>query len=324
VAPRLDAGEPLAERLLVTGGAGFIGANLIDDLVRAGGYEIRVVDNESTSRLERIPAHGVNAIRADIRDLEVVGRALDGVDTVVHLAADTRVMDSIADPAKNFDVNVAGSFHLLRLARDAGVKCFVNASTGGAILGDAPSPVHEEMPARPLSPYGASKLAVEGYCSAFAGAYGMKSASLRFSNVYGPRSFHKGSVVAHYFKLLLKGDELVVFGDGSQVRDFLFVGDLVRGIRAAIQSGVSGVFQLGSGRPTSVNELIEAIDRTVAGEAEVRVRYAPSRRGEVHTTWCDISKARTTFGFEPATSLEDGLRTTWTWFRDVWSRTQSD
>jgi UDP-glucose 4-epimerase len=324
VAPRLDAGEPLAERLLVTGGAGFIGANLIDDLVRAGGYEIRVVDNESTSRLERIPAHGVNAIRADIRDLEVVGRALDGVDTVVHLAADTRVMDSIADPAKNFDVNVAGSFHLLRLARDAGVKCFVNASTGGAILGDAPSPVHEEMPARPLSPYGASKLAVEGYCSAFAGAYGMKSASLRFSNVYGPRSFHKGSVVAHYFKLLLKGDELVVFGDGSQVRDFLFVGDLVHGIRAAIQSGVSGVFQLGSGRPTSVNELIEAIDRTVAGEAEVRVRYAPSRRGEVHTTWCDISKARTTFGFEPATSLEDGLRTTWTWFRDVWSRTASD
>ena len=318
------AREPLATRLLVTGGAGFIGANLLDELRRAPDYEITVVDNESTGSFGRIAARGITAIRGDIRDAEVVRRALDGVETVVHLAADTRVMDSIADPAGNFDVNVAGSFHLLRLARDAGVTCFVNASTGGAILGDAPSPVHEEMPARPLSPYGASKLAVEGYCSAFAGAYGMKSASLRFSNVYGPGSFHKGSVVAHYFKRLLNGDELVVFGDGSQVRDFLFVGDLVRGIRAAIRAGVSGVFQLGSGRPTSVNELIEAMRRTVAGEAEVRVRYAPFRSGEVHTTWCDISKARRTFGFAPATCLEDGLRTTWTWFRDVWSRAHSD
>jgi len=318
------AGEPLATRLLVTGGAGFIGVNLVAELRRATDYDITVVDNESTGRFERIAERGITVIRGDIRDAEVLRQALDGVETVVHLAADTRVMDSIADPARNFDVNVAGSFHLLRLARDAGVTCFVNASTGGAILGDAPSPVHEEMPARPLSPYGASKLAVEGYCSAFAGAYGMQSASLRFSNVYGPGSFHKGSVVAHYLKLLLNGDELVVFGDGSQVRDFLFVGDLVRGIRAAIETGVTGVFQLGSGRPTSVNELIEAIGRTVSGDADVRVRYAPFRPGEVHTTWCDISKARRTFGFEPATSLEDGLRTTWTWFRDVWSRTQSD
>ena len=317
-------GEPVATRLLITGGAGFIGVNLVDELRRVPDYDITVLDNESTGRFERIAARGIRTLRGDIRDAEILRQALDGVETVVHLAADTRVMDSIADPALNFDINVAGSFQLLRLARDAGVTSFVNASTGGAILGDAPSPVHEEMPPRPLSPYGASKLAVEGYCSAFAGSYGMKSASLRFSNVYGPGSFHKGSVVAHYLKRLLNGDELVVFGDGSQVRDFLFVGDLVRGIRAAITNGVSGVFQLGSGRPTSVNELIAAIGRTVAGETAVRVQYAPFRPGEVHTTWCDISKARAAFGFEPATSLADGLSTTWTWFRDVWSRSRSD
>jgi UDP-glucose 4-epimerase len=182
--------------------------------------------------------------------------------------------------------------------------------------------VNEAMPPMPLSPYGASKLAVEGYCSAFAGAYGMKSVSLRFSNVYGPGSFHKGSVVAHCFKRLLHGEEIVVFGDGSQVRDFLFVGDLARGIRRAIDAGVTGVFQLGSGQPTSLNELIAAIRRTVAGQVEVRVRFAAFRPGEVHTTWCDVTKARSTFGFEPITSLENGLATTWQWFRDVWRRSQ--
>jgi UDP-glucose 4-epimerase len=140
--------------------------------------------------------------------------------------------------------------------------------------------------------------------------------------VYGPGSFHKGSVVAEFFKRLLHGEELVVFGDGSQVRDFLFVGDLVRGIRRAIDVGVTGIFQLGSGRPTSINDLIDAIRRTVASQAKVNVRFAPFRPGELHTTWCDISKARSTFGFEPMTSLEDGLATTWKWFRDVW-RTQS-
>jgi UDP-glucose 4-epimerase len=310
----------LAKRLLVTGGAGFIGANLVDELRRAGGYDITVVDNESTGSLERIAAPGLTTMRGDIRDAAVLRQALAGVDTVIHLAADTRVIDSISNPAHNFDVNVVGSFHLLGLARDAGVACFVNASTGGAILGDAPSPVHEDLPARPLSPYGASKLAVEGYCSAFAASYGMKSASLRFSNVYGPRSFHKGSVIAHYFKRLLKDDEIVVFGDGSQVRDFLFVGDLVRGVRTVIDSGISGVYQLGSGRPTTLNELIAAIRRTVADDVQVRVRFEAFRPGEVHTTWCDISKARSAFGFHPTTCLEDGLRTTWGWFRNVWSR----
>ena len=310
----------MAARLLITGGAGFIGVNLIEELTRVAACDITVLDNESTGRLDDVASFCARTIRADIRDSAAVREAVTGVYTVVHLAADTRVMDSIADPARNFDINVAGSFNVLRLAREAGVRSFINASTGGAILGEASAPVHEDLPARPLSPYGASKLAVEGYCSAFAGAYGLRSASLRFSNVYGPRSFHKGSVVAHYFKQLMMGQELVVFGDGSQTRDFLFVSDLVRGIRQAIDHGATGVFQLGSGRPTTIKALIDVIRSAVDLGVDVRVRYADARLGEVHTTWCDIAKARRTFGFNPATSLEAGLEATWRWFRDAHAR----
>jgi UDP-glucose 4-epimerase len=305
----------VAARLLITGGAGFIGVNLIEELTRAGDYDITVLDNESTGTFAQLAPFRVTTVRGDIRDAGAVRDAIAGVGTVVHLAADTRVIDSIADPSTNFDVNVAGTFNLLQLARQAGVKAFVNASTGGAILGEAPSPVHEDLPARPLSPYGAAKLAAEGYCSAFAGAYGLGSVSLRFSNVYGPRSYHKGSVVAHYFRQLMEGRELVVYGDGTQTRDFLFVTDLVHGIRRAIERGVTGVYQLGSGRPTTINALIEAIRRTVDRGADVRVRYADARAGEVHTTWCDITKARRAFGFDPATPLDAGLDATWRWFR---------
>ncbi len=307
----------MTERLLITGGGGFIGTNLIHELTESRGYQISVIDNESTAApgsLDAMHTNGVRVVRGDIRDLDVLRRALDGVDTVVHLAADTRVLDSIADPVKNFEVNAVGTFHLLRLARQAGVKRVVNASTGGAILGDAPAPVHEDMPARPLSPYGASKLAAEGYCSAFSGAYGLSTTSLRFSNVYGPHSGKKGSVVAHYLKQLLKGEELVVFGDGSQVRDFLFVRDLARGVRQALEARVCGVFQLGSGRPTTLNELVAAIRDTVGASVNVRVRHADFRPGEVRVTWCDISKARGAFGFSPDTSLKEGLLATWEWF----------
>lgn len=310
----------MAARLLITGGAGFIGVNVIDALSRAGGYDITVLDNESTGSFDHVAPFGVRIVRSDIRDAGVVRRALDGIETVLHLAADTRVIDSIADPAKNFDVNVVGTFTLLRCAREAGVRTFVNASTGGAILGEAPSPVHEDLPPQPLSPYGASKLAAEGYCSAFAGAYGLRCISLRFSNVYGPRSFHKGSVVAHYFRQLIDGRELVVYGDGTQTRDFLFVSDLACGIRQAIEREVTGVFQLGSGRPTTINALIEVIRTTLDGDADVRVRYSDARPGEVHTTWCDITKARRAFGFEPSTPLASGLKATWQWFRATHAR----
>jgi len=301
--------------LLVIGGAGFIGTNLISRLGTMPDMRVRVLDNESLGRREHLGAFGGEFVCGDIRDRDTVHAALDGVDAVVHLAADTRVIESIADPARNFDVNVQGTFTLLEAMRARGVRRLVNASTGGAILGEVSPPVHEEMVPRPVSPYGASKLAAEGYCAAYSGSFGFHTLSLRFSNVYGPRSFHKGSVVAAFFKRVLQGETLVVYGDGSQVRDFVFVEDLCDGIVRGLSSSTSGVIQLGSGRPVSVTALIDAIRQAVAPHP-VEVRYEPARAGEVHATWCDISKARRELGFEPSTPLADGLAKTWRWFLD--------
>ena len=302
------------QRVLITGGAGFVGVNLAAHLQEHGGYRISVLDDESLGDRRHVEPYCDAFFRGDIRNEVDLERAVAGQDCVVHLAADTRVMDSIADPAKNFDVNAVGSFRLLQACRAHGVGRLVAASTGGAILGDAPAPVDEGMVANPLAPYGASKLAMEGYISAFSGAYGLAGCALRFSNIYGPKSYHKGSVVAHFFKQILAGEDLVVYGDGSQSRDFLFVGDLVAGIRAAIERGATGTFQLGSGRPTTVNELLELI-REVIGRPDLSVRYGDFRAGEVQATWCNIGKAERAFGFQPTTTLAEGLEQTWDWFR---------
>lgn len=303
-------------KVLVTGGCGFIGANLCHTLIRSG-YEVRVLDDESLGKRSFLGNDPVDFIRGSITDSEALVRALDGVDGVVHLAADTRVMDSIENPSKNFETNAYGSFLVLEMMRKCGVRNIVSASTGGAILGNAPCPVHEEILPRPLAPYGASKLAMEGYQSAFAGAYGFKSAALRFSNVYGPRSFHKGSVVALFFRLILAGRPLTIYGDGSQVRDYVFVEDLVAGVVAALEAGVTGAYQLGTGRPVTLNELIVAVREAVGQDYPFEVRYAPFREGEVHTTYCDISKAKAAFGYSTPTSLDEGLRQTWRWFLEM-------
>ena len=172
-----------------------------------------------------------------------------------------------------------------------------------------------------MSPYGASKLAIEGFCSAFAGSYGVACASLRFSNIYGPGSAHKKTVVAAFIKQAVLDKPLVVYGDGNQQRDYIFVGDLVRGIEAAIDRRATGTVQLGSGRPTSLRELIAALERVVGRKLDVR--FEPARRGEVRATWCDIAKARRELDFAPEHELVSGLAASWTWFaenRDVWTR----
>ncbi len=297
--------------VLITGGAGFIGVNLAAYLLGKGGYAVTAFDNETMGARQHLP-EGTQFISGDLRDRDAVAKALEGQDCIVHLAADTRVMDSIENPRFNFDNNVVGSFNLLEAARATGVTRIVAASTGGAILGEVTPPVHEDMVAQPMAPYGASKLAMEGYLSAFAGAYGLTSAALRFSNIYGPRSYHKGSVVAHFYKRILANEALTVYGDGSQARDFLFSDDLMQGIEAAISSDATGVFQLGSGRPTTVNELLDII-RDVTGR-DPEVIYEDFRPGELHKTWCDISKARESFGFNPSTPLPEGMARTWDWF----------
>jgi UDP-glucose 4-epimerase len=309
-------------KFLITGGAGFIGTNLVACLNRIGEHQITVLDNESLGKREHLEGLEAAFIKGDIRDRQLLDRVLPGHDVVIHLAADTRVMDSIENPAFNFDVNVNGTFQLMEAARLAGVKSFVAASTGGAILGEAEPPVHEEMTPHPLSPYGASKLAMEGYLSAFGGSYGLKSVALRFSNIYGPRSFHKGSVVAAFLRRILNGQPLVVYGDGSQNRDYLYVGDLVKGIVAAVEAGVSGVYQMGSGKPTDLNALIKTIEGVVGrSSGDLPVRYEDFRAGEILHTWCKVAKAREAFGFDPKTSLEEGLSETWSWFQEQGTNT---
>jgi UDP-glucose 4-epimerase len=206
--------------VLITGGAGFIGRHLADYLTRQGDVTVTVIDNESLGDRKHLDLEKVRFIQGDLRNRDELRLALEGQDVVVHLAADTRVIDSIENPAHNFESNVIGTFNLLDLCRDLGVNRIVAASTGGAILGDVEPPVHERMAPQPTSPYGASKLMLEGYLSAFSSSYGMSTCALRFSNIYGPRSFHKGSVVAHFFKQISAGEKPIVYGDGSQTRDY--------------------------------------------------------------------------------------------------------
>ena len=323
-----DEGSParsvLSGNILVTGGCGFIGANLVRvlterNLVRS----IRVVDDESQGCRDAIAPYNVEFVRGDIRDSDLMRRSLRNVDAVVHLAADTSVIDSVAEPQKNFDINVAGTFQLLMLMREAGVTRLINASTGGAILGEVTPPVHEAMVPRPTSPYGAAKASVEAYCSAFAKSFGLKSVSLRFSNVYGPMSFHKGSVVAAFMRRILAGMPLVVYGDGSQTRDYIFVDDLCEGIVAAMTTGKSGTFQLGSGSGTTLNRLIEEIAQVIGPEFRPEVRHEPFRAGEIRHNWTDVRKAREELGWIPRTFLPDGLAHTWAWFCEQQARCPS-
>lgn len=305
---------------LVTGGCGFIGVNLLSALV-ARGDRVRVLDNLSLGKREDIEPFGVELQVGDIRDYEAVVKACEGMNTVVHLAADTRVMDSISNPQLNFEVNAVGTMNVLRACREAGVKKMIFASTGGAILGEQEPPVHERMAPRPLSPYGASKLAGEGYCSAFYGSYGLNTVALRFSNVYGPYSYHKGSAVAEFFKKLMEGESLTVYGDGKQTRDFLYVGDLVEAVLLADKADVPGeVFQISSGRETSIATLLETMKAGIPN-LKIEVHHEPARAGEILRNYGDIGKAKRMLGYEPKMPLGEGLRKTWEWFTAKASRT---
>jgi UDP-glucose 4-epimerase len=308
-------------RVLVTGGAGFVGTNLVRRLARREGLEIIALDDLSAGHAAAALPPGVAFRHGDYTDPATLDACLAGVDIVVHLAALSGVIDSIADPRRSFEINVAGSFRLLEAAHRAAVRQVIVASTGGALLGEATPPISESMAPSPLSPYGASKLAVEGYCAAFAGSYGLPCAALRFSNLYGPFSAHKKSVVAAFIKKALRGEPLVVNGDGTQRRDYLYVDDLVCGIEAAIEQGVTGTYQLGSGRPTALTELIAVLE--AACGRRLAVEYRPAQRGEVHSTWCDIAKASRAFGFTAPTPLAEGVRATLEWFtanRAEWLR----
>jgi UDP-glucose 4-epimerase len=300
-------------RVLVTGGAGFIGVNLAQ--VLAGhGYATRCFDNFSTGhRADAERAAYDEVIEGDVLEADALVEATRGCTHVVHLAAQAGVPASVEDPITDCELNVRGTLHALLAARDAGVAGFVFASSN-APLGEITPPAHEGVVARPTSPYGASKLAGEAYCSAFAGSYGVPTTALRFSNVYGPYSYHKGSVVAAFCKRALEGQPLVVYGDGTQTRDFVFVEDLCRGIAAALAFGGKGlVVHLASGTETSVRDVARMVSDRFGGSP---LEHHAARVGDVARSVSDISTARELFGFVPRVTLADGLDRTVAWFRE--------
>jgi UDP-glucose 4-epimerase len=299
-------------RAIVTGGAGFIGSALIRALA-AEGYGVRVVDDLSSGDPANLEGTGVELRVGDVRDLDLVTEAARGCDVVFHLAAGAGVVESMNDPLTNFDQNARGTLTVLEAARRAEVPRFVFSSSN-APLGENAYPASEEKPVAPLSPYGASKAAGEAYCSAFFGAYGMEAVVVRFSNAYGPRSAHKGNVIPLFIRRLRAGEDLVVFGDGSQTRDFVYCEDLAAGLVAAARTpGVGGqIFQLASGIETTLNRLLELLSETSG--ITPRVRREPPRQGEIQRNYSLIEKARKVLGYSPRVELGEGLERTWEWF----------
>jgi len=350
-------------RWLITGGAGFIGTNLIEKLMSEGARYIRILDNLSVGTREDLadvctftevtlsdlslsPSElspesstlspdslsqssvlspqtlnnhmtSVELIVGDILDYELVIRATQGIDIIVHLAASTGVPNSVENPRSDMEANVIGTFNMLEASRHNSVKKFIFASSG-APIGEVEPPIHEELAPHPVSPYGASKLAGEAYCSAYYKTFALNTVSLRFGNVYGPGSRHKSSVIAKFIRQAMKGETLEVYGDGNQTRDFIYIDDLIRAIRlSASVAGVGGeTFQIATSTETTIRQLLEKLMPilTVSGINDVKVRHSETRQGDVRRNFSDTSKARKILGWIAETELTEGLTHTLKWF----------
>jgi UDP-glucose 4-epimerase len=305
-----------SEGILVTGGAGFVGATLVRRLVTSG-YRVRVIDNLSTGDTAHLDGVDAELVRGDIRDADALEGAIKGLDAVIHLAAAGSVIGSIADPMANFEANVLGTFQVLDAARRAGVERTVQASTGGALIGDATPPVNEQSLPKPLSPYGASKLAGEGYAHAFAKAYGLRTVAVRFGNVYGPWCARKRGVINVYFESLHDGVPLLIYGDGTASRDYVHVSDIAQALQLALEKDVPGgtVVHAASGVETSVTELAD-LCRRAAGKPDHPIEYRPKRAGEVGRNFASYDLAHELLGYAPTVRREDGIPRLWQWFQD--------
>jgi UDP-glucose 4-epimerase len=338
-------GRPL--RWLITGGCGFIGTSLIRHLIAQGGHAIRVVDNLSVGTKDdlasactfedydntqasmylsdNMPREScVQLIVGDIKSEILALQASHGMDIIVHLAANTGVGPSVEDPRQDCVTNVIGTLNYLEGARHGNVKRFVFASSG-APIGECNPPIHEELPARPVSPYGASKLAGEGYCSAYFRSFGVETIALRFGNVYGPGSGHKNSVVAKFIRQAINGEILEIYGDGSQTRDFIYIEDLVDAIHKAStlhlqkdhnisnltnSPSIGGeIFQIATNKETTIREMVEVLVHTLkyTGVDDVKLIHADSRQGDVMRNFSDTTKARKILGWNPTIDLSAGL-----------------
>ena len=305
-------------RVLVTGGCGFIGSNLLRFLAGNSSWDLRVLDDLRTGKADHVPPDLAEVRVGSVTDPQALAGALDGVDAVIHLASQTGVQPSVENPAGDFEGNLTPTFRVLEACRGLGIATVVFASSGAAV-GEVPPPIHEQVVPRPLSPYGASKLAGEAYCQAFAASFGMRTVALRFSNVYGPFSENKRNAVPNFIKESLQRRPIVIYGDGTQTRDFIYVEDLCSAIRLALTTTqeIGGeVFQLATGEETAIVEVAKLAQEITGSDAGIRLE--PKRSGEVYRSRADISEIRRVLGFEPAVGLGEGLTRTAAWYREHW------
>jgi UDP-glucose 4-epimerase len=307
-------------RILVTGGAGFVGSHLAGRLLRLG-HDVRVIDNFSTGRRSNLAAlaPGAELVEGDIRSYERASTAVRGCEIVFHLAALPSVPRSVQDPLTSHEANVTGLLNVMLAARDARVRRLVYASSSSVYGANAELPKREEMTPVPISPYGVSKLAGEGYCRAFGVVYGLETVALRYFNVFGPHQDPRSDYAAaipNFISALMAGRAPVVFGDGDQSRDFTYVDNVVDANVLAMDAPEARgrVYNVACGERVTINELIAEL-RELLG-SDVEPEYRPPRPGEVRHSLADITAARRDLGYEPAVALRDGLERTIEHLRD--------
>jgi nucleoside-diphosphate-sugar epimerase len=315
--------ELSGRRFLVTGGAGFIGSHIVRRLV-AEGARVRVLDLFTTGRRASLVdvEDEIELFEGDICDKATVQRAVADVEYVLHLAALVSVPESVEQPERNFAVNLTGTHNLLLAARAAQVRRFVFSSTC-AVYGDQTAPHQEELAPRALSPYAAAKLGAEQLCRSFTHVYGLPTVCLRYFNVFGPGQNPRGGYAAAiplFVTALLGGEQPRIFGDGYQSRDFVYVGNVVdANLRAcAVPAAVGGVFNIGTGRETSLRELLATLS-TIAGR-EIDPIFAAPRVGDIRHSYGDITRAAAVLGYQPTVGLAEGLRETFAWYCDLGNR----
>jgi len=310
-------------KYLVTGGAGFIGSNMVDELIRRG-HEVTVLDDLSSGKKANLElvASRVRFILGTITNLDTVKRACEGADYVLHLAARTSVPRSVKDPIETNQVNIDGTLNVLVAARDAKVRRFVYAASSAA-YGESPTlPKVETMQAEPISPYGVTKYVGELYARVFGKVYGLEFACVRYFNVFGPRqdptSTYSG-VLSKFMLAVLQGHSPVIYGDGEQSRDFIYIENVVeQTLRAAETPEASGVvLNGGTGARITLNEVVRQLAELTG--RKIVANYEPAREGDIRDSLADISLAKQTLGYEPRVQFREGLRRTWEWYQQHYS-----